>query len=187
MADKKPTFEDVWALIHENSKHIKELRAESKDLQASVNKLSKNLGGLSNKWGSLGEAMTVGESIAIFNNIKGIEVDTLIPSFTYKYEGKEHEVDGLAIGKNMVVAIEAKATLKQKDVETFIKHKLTIFTELVPAFEGKQIYGAMGFLSASDDVKRFAQEQGLMLILPVDTNKAIVSFSEDFKLRNFHP
>ena len=131
--------------------------------------------------------MTVGESIAIFNDIKGIEVDTLIPSFTYKYEGEEYEVDGLAIGKNMVVAIEAKATLKQKDVETFIKHKLTIFTELVPAFEGKQIYGAMGFLSASDDVKRFAQEQGLMLILPVDTNKAIVSFSEDFKLRNFHP
>ena len=105
--------------------------------------------------------MTVGESIAIFNNIKGIEVDTLIPSFTYKYEGEEYEVDGLAIGESMVVAIEAKATLKQKDVETFIKHKLTIFTELVPAFKGKQIYGAMGFLSASDDVKRFAQEQGL--------------------------
>ena len=105
--------------------------------------------------------MTVGESIAIFNDIKGIEVDTLIPSFTYKYEGEEYEVDGLAIGKNMVVAIEAKATLKQKDVETFIKHKLTIFTELVPAFEGKQIYGAMGFLSASDDVKRFGPRAGV--------------------------
>ena len=32
---KKPTFEDVWALIHENSKHIKELRAESKELRAA--------------------------------------------------------------------------------------------------------------------------------------------------------
>ena len=126
--NKNPTFEDVWALIHENSKHIKELRAESKettaqiqDLQASVNKLSKNLGGLSNKWGSLGEAMTVA-SLLRSSTTSRHRGGYLIPSFTYKYEGEEYEVDGLAIGKNMVVAIEAKATLKQKDVETFIKH-----------------------------------------------------------------
>ena len=202
MADKKkPTFEDVWALIHENSKHIKELRDDSKettaqirelrakvdDTTASVNKLSKNLGGLSNKWGHLGEAMTVGESLGVFNAIEGIEVNSLVPSHPVKYNGKQCELDGLAIGKDMVVVIEAKSTLKQFDVTKFINTKLNIFTKIMPIYEGRKIYGAMGFLSADDKVKTFAQEQGLLLILPADTNKAIVSFPKGFKLRNFHP
>lgn len=209
MADKNiPTFEEIRELfrevterskvtdaqikensaqIKENSAQIKELRTSSKASDAIINKLSKNLGGLSNKWGSLGEAMTVGESVDIFNDIDGIEVETLLPSFTYKYKGKEHEIDGLVIGKDMVIVIEAKATMKQTDIEDFIKHKLTIFTKLMPVFEDKKIYGAMGFLSASAAVQEFAQAQGLLLILPADTNKAIVSLPQGFKLRNFHP
>ena len=209
MANKKiPTFEEIRELFQEvgdkqkenaiqlkelrdatkeNSAQIKELRDASKASDARVDKLSKNLGGLSNKWGNLGEAMTIGESTAVFNEIDGIEVDNLLPSFTYNYKGKEHEIDGLAVGKDMVIVIEAKATMKQTDIKDFIKHKLTLFTKLVPAFEDKKIYGAMGFLSASDAVQTFAQEQGLLLILPIETNKAIVSFPKGFKLRNFHP
>ena len=204
---KKPTFEDVWALIHENSKHIKELRAESKETTAQIKELRagskeatdqikelsrnidatrENIGGLSDKWGKLGEAMTIGEAQDVLNSMDGIAVGFIQHNFTYKYNGKKMEVDGLGLGDDMVVVIETKTTLKQDDVSKFIK-KLKIFTKVIPLYEGKKIYGAMGFLSANKEVQEFAQEQGLLLICPTVSTKKLVALPEGFKLRNFHP
>ena len=83
--------------------------------------------------------------------------------------------------------IEAKATLKQKDVTDFIDKKLKIFTKILPAYDVKEVYGAMGFLSANEEVQAFAQAQGLLLICPTESTKKLVPLPADFKLRNFHP
>ena len=190
---KKPTFEDVWALIHENSKHIKELRAESKETTAQIKELSRNIdatreniGGLSDKWGKLGEAMTIGEAHEVLNSMDGIAVSAVTPNFASSYNGKKYEIDGLGLGEDVVVVIEAKTTLKQNDVSKFTK-KLKIFTKVLPFCEGKKIYGAMGFLSAAKEVQAFAQEKGLLLICPTVSTKKLVALPEGFKLRNFHP
>ena len=183
---KKPTFEDVWALIHENSKHIKELRASTKELSRAVDANRENIGGLSDKWGKLGEAMTIGEAHEVLNSMDGIAVGSIQHNFTHKYNGKKIEIDGLGIGDDMVVVIEAKTTLKQNDVSKFTK-KLKTFTKVLPIYEGKKIYGAMGFLSAAKEVQAFAQEKGLLLICPTVSTKKLVPLPEGFKLRNFHP
>ena len=91
------------------------------------------------------------------------------------------------VGKKLAFAIEAKATLREEDVTKFIDGILANFTKLEPDHEGKKIYGVMGFLSASDDVKRFAQEQGLLLIRPTDVYTELIPSPKGFKLRNFHP
>ena len=210
MADKKPTptLEEVWALFHEVGGQIKELRASTKELTAdskeireqskatdaridkvtrAIDRLAGNMGGLSKKWGNLGEAMTVGESLPIFNAIDGIEVHSLHPNVTSNYGDKELEIDGLAIGKDTVIVIEAKATLKKDDVINFVNKKLKVFTKLEPIYEGKLIYGAMGFLSANSSVQEYAQAQGLLLIRPHGSSKELVPLPKDFKLRNFHP
>ena len=83
--------------------------------------------------------------------------------------------------------MEAKATLKKDNVRDFINKKLKIFTQLEPIYEGKRIYGAMGFLSAHSATQEYAQGQGLLLIRPHGTSKELVPLPEDFKLRNFHP
>ena len=210
MADQKPTPtpEEVWALFHEVGGQIKELRASTRELAddskevkeqskatdaridkvaRAVDRLSSNMGGLSKKWGNLGEAMTVGESLPIFNAIDGIEVHSLHPNVTSNYGDKELEIDGLAIGKDTVIVIEAKATLKKDDVINFVNKKLKVFTKLEPIYEGKLIYGAMGFLSANGSVQEYAQAQGLLLIRPHGSSKELVPLPKDFKLRNFHP
>ncbi len=177
---KRPTLEDVWALF-------REVAIRFKQTDARVDKLAKNIGGLSNKWGDLGEAMTVGESIAVLNSADGIEVHTLYTNLRKDYNGKEWEIDGIADGDGVVVVIEAKSTLKETDVKNFVAGKLKIFTELAPTFKGKKIYGAIGFLSASAAVQAYAQQQGLLLIHPTETSKELVSFPQGFKLRDFHP
>ena len=196
MAEQKPTptLETVWALFHEIGDRFKDLEARFKDTDVkiaevvrSVDRLASNMGGLSKKWGDLGEAMTVGEAMPIFNAIDGIAVNSMSPNVTIDCGDKELEIDGLAIGKDVVIVMEAKATLKRDDVINFVNKRLKVFTELVPTYEGKRIYGAMGFLSAHSGVQEYAQAQGLLLIRPHGTNKELVPLPENFKLRNFHP
>ena len=145
-----------------------------------------NISGLSDKWGDLGEAMTIGEAQDVLNSMDGIDVGGIQPSFTHKYNGKKMEIDGIGIGEDMVVVIEAKATLKQNDVSEFTT-KLKRFTKIMPIYAGKKIYGAMGFLSANKDVQAQAHKKGLLLICPNVSTKKLVSPPKGFKLRNFHP
>ena len=205
-------FYEVGGQIKELRASTKELRASTKELAAdskeakeqakeqskaidaridkvtrNVDRLASNMGGLSKKWGDLGEAMTVGEAMPIFNAVEGIEVSSLYPNVTINSGDKELEIDGLAIGKDIVILMEAKATLKRDDIINFVNKKLKVFTKLEPIYEGKRIYGAMGFLSSHSGVQEYAQKQGLLLIRPHGTNKELVPLPEDFKLRNFHP
>ncbi len=181
------SLREVVAGLRAARADIEALTVNAKASDVRIDKLSKNIGGLSNKWGDLGEAMTVGESIAVFNTIDGVEVYSLHSNIITNYKGKEWEIDGIAIGKELVIVIEAKATLKETDVKNFVAGKLKIFTELEPSFENKKIYGAIGFLSASAAVQAYAQQQGLLLIHPTETSKELVSFPQGFKLRDFHP
>ena len=203
--DTEARFKDLEARFKDAEAMVKELsassRASAKDAEAqfkatdaridkaarTVDRLAGNIGGLSKKWGDLGEAMTVGEAMPIFNAIEGIAVNSLSPNVLIDCGDKELEIDALAIGKDVVIVMEAKATLKRDDVINFVNKRLKVFTKLVPIYEGKRIYGAMGFLSAHSGVQEYAQAQGLLLIRPHGTNKELVPLPENFKLRNFHP
>ena len=202
MAGKNiPTFEEIRELFHEVTEKFKDTDAKFKDTDAKfkdtdakfkqtdakIDKLGRNIGGLSKKWGDLGEAMTVGECHTIFNAIEGIEVRSVHPNAVSHYQGKEWEIDGILVGKDVAIVIEAKATLKKHDVTDFVDKKLKIFTKLEPDHEGKRIYGAIGFISASDAVQAFAQEQGLLLLRPTETTTELVPLPKGFKLHNFHP
>ena len=184
-------FKETSAIVKETSTIVKELAvktdAKINKVTSAIDRTAENIGGLSKKWGDLGEAMTVGESLPLFNAIEGIDVHSLHPNTRPYYDGKEWEIDGIAVGTDMAIVIEAKATLKTGDVKTFINKKLKIFTKLEPTYAGKKIYGAMGFLSASGAVQELAQTHGLLLIRPTRTSKEIVPPPKGFKLRNFHP
>ncbi len=183
---------DTDARIKELAASGKELTASGKatdarvdKLTASVDRLASKVGALGKRWGSLGEAMTIGESLPIFNAIEGIKVRSLLTDGS----SNEHdlEIDGLAVGKDVVIVIEAKETLRESDVEDFVNKKLKVFARLDSLCVGKRVYGAIALLSASSAVQEQAQAQGLLLIRPTDTSKELVPFPPGFKLRNFQP
>ncbi len=190
--DTDARIKELAASGKDTDARIKELMASGKatdarvdKVAASVDRLASNVGGLGKRWGDLGEAMTIGGSLRIFNAIEGIKVYSLLISES----SDEHdlEIDGLAIGKDMVIVIEAKATLRESDVEDFVNKKLKTLARLDSLCVGKKVYGAMGLLSASSAAQEQAQAQGLLLIRPTDTSKELVPFPPGFKLRNFQP
>ena len=97
-----PTLEKIWRLFKETDAKFKESAAEFKEVRRLISANAEHLGRLSKKWGDLGEAMTIGETLPLFNAIAGIEVHSLHPNIRSQHQGKEWEIDAIAIGKQVI-------------------------------------------------------------------------------------
>lgn len=167
--------------------NLDELRVEVRETSASVRELRKSIGGLDGKWGDFSEALLIGDVEKALNEFKGIAVNARHPNVEITYKGKTWEIDCLAVGNDMVVVVEAKASLTKGHVGKFIGNILERFTDMSPAYRGMKIYGAVGYLNAKDDAVTFAQRKGLLVLRSVHKTKEIVHVPSKFKLRNFHP
>ena len=166
---------------------LAELRIEVDKTVASVRELRKSVGGLDNKWGDFSEGLLIGDIEKTLNEFKGIEVNARNPNAEITYKGKTWEIDCLALGDDMVVVVEAKASLTKGHIGKFIGNILERFTDMMPAYRGLKIYGAVGYLNAKEDVVTFAQRKGLLVLRSVHETKELVGVTSKFTLRNFHP
>ena len=166
---------------------LAELRIEVDKTVAGVRELRKSVGGLDSKWGDFSEGLLIGDVEKTLNEFKGIEVNARNPNAEITYKGKTWEIDCLAIGDDMVVVIEAKASLTKGHIGKFIGNILERFTDMMPAYRGLKIYGAVGYLNAKEDVVTFAQRKGLLVLRSVHETKELVGVTSKFTLRNFHP
>lgn len=173
--------------IAETRANLDKLHIEVRETSASVRELRKSIGGLDGKWGDFSEALLIGDVEKALNEFKGIAVNARHPNVEITYKGKTWEIDCLAVGNDMVVVVEAKASLTKGHVGKFIGNILERFTEMMPIYRGKKIYGAVGYLNAKDDAVTFAQRKGLLVLRSVHKTKEIVHVPSKFKLRNFHP
>ena len=166
---------------------IDELVKASIETRKAVSRIGKTLGDVENRWGEFVEALLVGEAHKVINGYQGIKVGPIAPAFPVECDGKERELDGVCFGADMVVVIEAKSRLREGHIGKFIGNVLQRFTEMMPAFRGKKIYGAVGYLNADRKTVEFAQKKGLIVLRTVHKTKEIVGEESKFKLRNFHP
>ena len=154
----------------------------------SIDKLKETVGAHDHKWGELTEALTVGDARALFGSM-GIELQKMGNNMDITSpDGKiAREIDGLAVGKDVVVVMEAKTSLSVRGVSHFIKHTLAIYTEIDPDCLGKKIYGAVGYLKASASALALAHQSGLFVIRSRHDVKELVTPPRGFKPRDFHP
>ena len=95
----------------------------------------------------MGEALTIGDALPIFKGV-GINVTRLYHNIDGSRDGDNWEIEGIAVGDDVVVVIEAKADLSKGHVSTFIDKTLKRFTKLEPELAvNKRIYGAVGYLT----------------------------------------
>ena len=180
-------LDKVGVRLDEVGIRLDKLGIEVDKTVASVRELRKSVGGLDNKWGDFSEGLLIGDVEKTLNKFKGIEVNARNPNAEITYKGKTWEIDCLAIGDDMVVVIEAKASLTKGHIGKFIGNILERFTDMMPAYRGLKIYGAVGYLNAKEDVVTFAQRKGLLVLRSVHETKELVGVTSKFKLRNFHP
>ena len=187
LAETSANLDKVGVRIDKLGVGLAELRIEVDKTVAGVRELRKSVGGLDSKWGEFSEGLLIGDVEKTLNEFKGIEVNACNPNAEITYKGKTWEIDCLAIGDDMVVVIEAKASLTKGHIGKFIGNILERFTDMMPIYRGRKIYGAVGYLNAKDDVVTFAQRKGLLVLRSVHETKELVGVTSKFKLRNFHP
>ena len=190
------TSDEIWSLIRETQKNLKELsvnrkeaKQEMKEIRISQKdtdeqmkrtdiKIDKIIGDSGNRWGKLGEDLVKG-SLAQRLNERGIKVERVITNAKYG----NSEFDIIAINGKEVVVLEVKATLDPSDVDKFTED-IKKFKILWPEFKDKTIYGAMAFLIRSNkQADSLAQKKGFFVIEA--TGDVIIQNKKDFKPKVF--
>ena len=167
---------------------LDKIKATAIEQGKNIDKLKETVGAHDRKWGELTEDLTVGDARALFGNM-GIELQKMGNNMDITSpDGKiAREIDGLAVGKDAVVVMEAKTSLSVRGVNNFIKQTLAIYTKIDPDCLGKKIYGAVGYLKASSQAVALAHQNGLFVIRSRHDAKELVTPPRGFKPRNFHP
>ena len=205
-----PTPEEVWAILKENARQMKEnsreltkrfaetdRRLDKKFAETDrefkeIGKLLKQSHNLfTTQWGKLMESLVEGDLIKLLNQ-KGINIkDTLknqVGEMRYTDEHgiereKPCEIDIIAKNGEEVVVVEVKTTLRVEDVDKLLDI-LPNFTRYLPQYSGKKVYGAVAYLQAKASSEIYAERKGLFVIRATGSSASIIN-GKGFKAKVF--
>ncbi|MBF0349526.1 MAG: DUF3782 domain-containing protein [SAR324 cluster bacterium] len=141
----------------------RQLKEKFGETDRQLKELSKNIGGLSNKFGTFTEAMAFPSMSRIMEEQFGM--DTFTTRLKRKKAGEHAEVDAIAYtnGKvNELYVIEVKSALDKREVKQVIK-TLKRFREFFPEFAEKTIKGVVAYVDAQESAKDAVLKAGLFL------------------------
>ena len=148
-------IQEVWALFKETDKKIAEVSKTAKLAFDSVTALT-------GKWGRFVEGLIAPGTISMFKE-RGIEVEKVYQRVKAHKDGKEIEIDILAINKEYAVLIEAKSTLGIEDIKEHIE-RLKVFKKFFPEYSDRKVIGAVAGIVIEEGADKFAYRQGLFVI-----------------------
>ena len=158
-----------------------ELAASKKEVDKQFKQTQKQLGEMSNKWGTFAEGMAI-------NSIEKILFDKFqIPVITRnlkkRMNGETIEMDAFGYENstiNTAVIVEIKSHLRIESVEQ-IERIMSDFPKFFPDHAGKKLYGVMACVDASDEIKNVLRKKGIYLAVMNDDIFELHSF------KNFTP
>ena len=96
---------------------------------------------------------------------------------------KHREIDIIAKNGREIVVVEVKTTLKSEDIKRFL-NILQYFTQLLPEYKDKKVYGAVAYLRTEEQSAKYAEKQGLFVIRATGNSSSIIN-KKDFKPKVF--
>ncbi|MGK5093895.1 DUF3782 domain-containing protein [Deltaproteobacteria bacterium TL4] len=136
---------------------------EIKETSSIVKELSKNIGGLNNKFGTFTEAMAFPSISKIMTERFGM--DTFLTRLRKRKEGKNMEVDAVAYTNgtvNELYVIEVKSRLEQRDLDQTLEI-LKNFRMFFPEYSDKTIRGMVVYVDTESSVREEVLHSGLYL------------------------
>ena len=176
----KQTDKMMKEQIKETGKKMQETDRQMKEQIKETKKLENLFTG---QWGKLMETLVEGDLIKLLKE-KNIAVERTTQNLKGEWEGKEWEIDILAINGKEVVVVEVKTTLAVSYVRNFIKKILKNFTVLNPEHKGKTIYGAVAYLKANQGSHTYAEKEGLFVIKATGSSSSIIN-KKGFRPKKF--
>jgi len=178
-------IEKISAEIRTNQKetgyHIKEMSKEIKKAQ--------NL--FTTQWGKLMESLVEGDLVRLLKE-KGVEIERTSTNekgwMSYIDEKgvkqkEQCEIDIVAKNGAEIVVVEVKTSLTVTDVRKFLDI-LKRFTQLLPEYRDKKVYGAVAYLRTQDSSEIYSEKNGLFVIKATGSSANIIN-KENFKPKVF--
>ena len=166
------THQEVLELFKETGKQIKEMAKEVKRLDGSFG----------DRWGKLMESLVQGDLIKLLQDRK-IDVIGVAKEHKRTIDGKNYEIDIIAINGQEIVAVEVKTTLDKEEVDDFLK-KLKVFKKFFKEYSDRKIYGAVAYLKENQGSAGYSQTKGLFVIRATGSSASIVN-KKSFRPKTF--
>ncbi len=151
---------------------IHELRKSVKDLKDLV----------TGQWGKLMESLVEGDLVKLLQDRK-IDVIGVAERHKRTVDGKDYEIDLIAINGNEIVVVEVKTTLGKRNVDHFLK-KLKVFKDIFTEYKNRKVYGCVAYLRENEGSAGYSQKKGLLVIRATGSSASIVN-KEKFKPKEF--
>ena len=164
---------EVWALFRETSERFKETDKRIERLSQETDKkidrmslkveeVSKTVAALTGKWGRFVEGLIAPGTISMFKE-RGIGVEKVYQRVKAHKDGREIEIDILAINKEYAILIEAKSSLGISDVDEHIE-RLKAFKVFFPEYSDRKVVGAVAGITIEEEADKYAYRHGLFVI-----------------------
>ncbi|MEO0174615.1 MAG: hypothetical protein ABIL16_07845 [candidate division WOR-3 bacterium] len=98
---------------------------------------------------------------------------------------KDMEVDALAVGKDYVIVVEVKTTLKKGDVDEFEERLKNKFLKVFYEYKGFRLYGAVAGMRIQKGVDRYASKKGFIVLKHKDGKDVKVLNPKNFRPKDF--
>jgi hypothetical protein len=167
--------------IQKMSEHVEQMSARVDEVTKNVDKVSKDLGGIGNSMGKVTEEMFAAKICDIFHNQYDYEFTKTNRDVKFTKDGKDlAEVDIFLENGSIVMAIEVKTNLTKAHVNDHIA-RLTKIRSYMDFHDDKKILlGGIAGAHVPNDVKNYAEENGLYVLVQNGENVKVIEEPKKF-------
>jgi len=179
----KETDEKIKELVksqEETDKKLKELMERQKETDYQIKALTKAISELNGVWKNYAED-TIREGLE--NALKELGFKDFYLESERKREGME--IDALAVGKDYVIVVEVKTTLKQSDVDEFERRLKERFLKVFHEYKGFKVYGAVTGMRIHSGIDKYASKKGFIVLKHKDGKDVKVLNEQGIKPKDF--
>ena len=181
---------ELAAQSKETDKKIAESNAEAaeqkKETRKIIKELSKNIGGISNTLGKWSEEM-VAARLCEKVNVFGYEFTRCGRNIEYRENGERiAEIDCFLENGTILMLVEVKTDLTKSEVDEYIEKVKKIRYLQDKRNDKRTIVAAMAGAIVSESVCKYAQKQGLYVLMQSGENIAIANPPAGFRPRKWN-
>ncbi|WP_333707634.1 hypothetical protein [Tepidimonas ignava] len=149
------------------------LQETDRRIDQRLKQLERQLGQLGNRLGMFVQDMVMPAVVRLFQE-QGIPVHRVYPNAVARDDSGQAvmEIDLLVINGEHAIAVECKSRLSSDDVDEHIE-RLQRFRACFTEHADKVLHGAVAAMGAPDEVVRYAERQGLYVLVQADDDVVV--------------
>ena len=182
---KTLTFEKVWAALMESKQQIDKNAKEMAELKKTVERVTKNVGGLNRSVGELVETLIAAHLWEKFPQYNLKRSYQRLPIYDENSE-TQTDIDILLVDTNLCMIVEVKRELdRRRDVDAHLK-RMEIIQQYPPELiVGKEMLGAMAGGVVDPEVRKYAYQSGFYVLELKGESVRLIRPPKDFEPRKW--